>query len=116
MPNRYPQEAMTRDGRRLLIRPMTAADGDALYEFFMRLPEASRRFAWNRIEDRATRSRWSVAGVAEEGELRGTRLRPVEHGVYFAFAWLAFEPDTRIVRDIAIERAGPAARIQSERP
>lgn len=58
MPNRYPQEAVTRDGRRLLIRPMTAADGDGLYDFFLRLPEDSRRFAWNRIEDRATTDRW----------------------------------------------------------
>ena len=31
MPNRYPQEAMIRDGRRLLIRPMDASDGDALH-------------------------------------------------------------------------------------
>jgi GNAT superfamily N-acetyltransferase len=58
MPNRYPQEAVTRDGRRLLIRPMTAADGDALFDFFQRLPEETRRFAWDRIEDRATTDRW----------------------------------------------------------
>ena len=58
MPNRYPQEAVTRDGRRLLIRPMTAADGEALYDCFLRLPEKTRRFAWNRIEDRATTDRW----------------------------------------------------------
>jgi hypothetical protein len=49
------------------------------------------------IEDRETGSRWSLTGVAQEGELEGKRLEPVEHGVYFAFAWLAFQPDTHIV-------------------
>ena len=58
MPNRYPQEAVTRDGRRLLIRPMDASDGDALHEFFRRLPAEVRRFAWNRIGDRAVVDRW----------------------------------------------------------
>ncbi len=58
MPNRYPQEAVTRDGRRLLIRPMSAADGDALYGFFSSLPAAARRFAWNRIDDRQLIDSW----------------------------------------------------------
>ena len=51
MPNRYPQEAALRDGRRLLIRPFEAKDTKALYEFFMRLPNESRRFAWDPIDD-----------------------------------------------------------------
>lgn len=51
----------------------------------------------NSIEDRQTGSRWSLTGVAEEGALKGKRLEPVEHGVYFAFAWLAFQPDTVVV-------------------
>ncbi len=58
MPNRYPQEAVTRDGRRLLIRPMNPSDGDALHGFFRRLPDEVRRFAWNRIGDRAVVDRW----------------------------------------------------------
>ena len=53
MPNRYPQEAVTRDGRKLWIRPMTSADGDELYEFFVQLPPKTRRGAWAPIEDRA---------------------------------------------------------------
>lgn len=58
MPNRYPQEAVTRDGRRLLIRPMKSSDGDALHEFFQRLPAETRRFAWNQIGDRGLIDRW----------------------------------------------------------
>jgi len=53
MPHRYPQEATLRDGRRVLLRPFKASDTDALYEFFQHLPTETRRFAWNRIEERA---------------------------------------------------------------
>ena len=49
MPNRYPLEAVLRDGRRLLVRPFTENDVDALYDFFLRLPQEVRRFAWDRI-------------------------------------------------------------------
>jgi len=58
MPHHYPQEAVLRDGRRVLIRPFTRRDTDALYHFFLRLPEATRRFAWDRIDDRSLIERW----------------------------------------------------------
>ena len=32
------------------------------------------------------------------GPLAGTRLDPIEHGVFYAFAWLAFNPDARVER------------------
>jgi GNAT superfamily N-acetyltransferase len=60
MPTRYPQEAVLRDGRRLLIRPFTAGDVDCLYEFFQRLPEDVRRFAWDRIDNRALVESWGL--------------------------------------------------------
>lgn len=58
MPNRYPQEAALRDGRRVMIRPFTERDTDALYDFFQRLPEETRRFAWDRIDDRSLVESW----------------------------------------------------------
>ncbi|MHB0971584.1 MAG: GNAT family N-acetyltransferase [Thermoanaerobaculia bacterium] len=58
MPNRYPQEASLRDGRRVLVRPFTENDTDALYEFFMRLAPEMRRFAWDRIDDRRVIEDW----------------------------------------------------------
>jgi GNAT superfamily N-acetyltransferase len=58
MANRYPQEAVLRDGRRVLLRPFAAGDTAALYEFFRRLPEETRRFAWDRIEDRSVVEAW----------------------------------------------------------
>lgn len=55
------------------------------------------RLAKDRIEDGETGSGWNVTGTAFDGALKGTALKPVEHGVYFAFAWLAFQPDTLVV-------------------
>lgn len=55
---RYPQEAVLRDGRRLFVRPFNAGDVDALYAFFMRLPDEVRRFAWDRIDNRALVEAW----------------------------------------------------------
>lgn len=58
MPERFPQEAVLRDARRLLVRPFTEHDTDALYEFFQRLPLEVRRFAWDRIDSRALVESW----------------------------------------------------------
>lgn len=46
--------------------------------------------------DAETSSRWNVLGHATAGPLAGKRLRKVDGGVHFAFAWLAFNPDTEI--------------------
>ncbi|MGH9459182.1 MAG: GNAT family N-acetyltransferase [Thermoanaerobaculia bacterium] len=58
MPHRYPQEAALRDGRRVLIRPFTEHDVEALHQFFLRLPDENRRFAWKRVEDRRVVEEW----------------------------------------------------------
>jgi GNAT superfamily N-acetyltransferase len=59
MSDRYPQEAVLRDGRRLLVRPFTEQDVDGLYEFFTkRLPLEVRRFAWDRIDSRPLIEAW----------------------------------------------------------
>ena len=48
------------------------------------------------LEDEQTGSRWSLLGQAVSGPLAGRRLAPVDSGVHFAFAWLAFNPDSEI--------------------
>lgn len=58
MPHRFPQEAVLRDGRRVLIRPFSESDTDALWQFFQRLPGEVRRFAWDRINDRKLIDHW----------------------------------------------------------
>ena len=58
MPERFPQEAVLRDGRRVLIRPFTQHDVDPLYSFFQHLPAEVRRFAWDRIDNRALVEAW----------------------------------------------------------
>ncbi len=58
MSNRFPKEAVLRDGRRVLIRPFTSQDTHALFEFFQRLPHEVRRFAWDNIDDPALVESW----------------------------------------------------------
>jgi len=49
-----------------------------------------------RIVDRETGSEWDIFGRAVAGPSKGSRLKPVDSGVHFAFAWLAFNPATDI--------------------
>lgn len=86
MPHRYPQEVALRDGRRVLLRPFTAADTGALWDFFQRIPAETRRFAWDRIDDRAVIEAWG---------------RELDYGK--AFPLLALD-GTRIVADATLHR------------
>ena len=49
------------------------------------------------VVDRQTESHWNGFGLATQGELAGTQLQQLDSGVHFAFAWLAFNPDSKIV-------------------
>ena len=51
-----------------------------------------------KIYDTQTGSQWNALGQAVMGEMKGSRLESVESGVHFAFAWLAFNPQTEIYR------------------
>ena len=51
-----------------------------------------------RVIDTATQSEWNVLGEAVSGPLKGRRLAALESGVHFAFAWLAFNPASEIVK------------------
>ena len=46
--------------------------------------------------DEKTHSKWNAAGQAVSGELKGAQLMAIDSGVHFAFAWLAFNPETQI--------------------
>ena len=59
MPNRFPKEAALRDGRRVLIRPFTSRDPQALFDFFHGLPTEVRRFAWANIDDPGLVQGWA---------------------------------------------------------
>jgi len=60
MPDRFPQEAVLRDGRRVLIRPFSEHDTQALFDFFQRLPMEIRRFAWDNIDDPTLIDNWGA--------------------------------------------------------
>jgi hypothetical protein len=51
------------------------------------------------FRDRETGSRWSLAGLAVDGPLKGTRLSALPHQDAFWFAWAAFQPDTGLVSE-----------------
>jgi hypothetical protein len=55
-------------------------------------------FEWRdgRVVDSQTGTEWDIFGRAVRGPLAGTGLTPVDGGVHFAFAWLAFNPQTEI--------------------
>lgn len=86
MPSQYPQEATLRDGRRVLLRPFTENDTQALWEFFQRLPVDVRRFAWDRIDDRSVVETWG---------------REIDYGKVFPL--LALD-GTKIVADATLHR------------
>src|SRR5688572_31196480 len=58
MSHNYPQQAVLRDGRRVLLRPFAAQDTEALYDFFHRLPLDYKRFAWDNVDNRALIESW----------------------------------------------------------
>ena len=53
-------------------------------------------FVDNEILDVQTGSTWNLLGESTAGNLRGKKLEPLDGGVHFAFAWLAFTPDSEI--------------------
>jgi hypothetical protein len=51
-----------------------------------------------RILDEQTGSEWNLFGQSIAGPRAGEQLEPLAGGVHFAFAWLAFNPETEIFR------------------
>jgi len=62
----------------------------------------------DRIFDRETGSEWDIFGRAVAGPLGGRRLSSADSGVHFAFAWLAFNPQSEIYSPAA--GSAPAQR------
>ncbi|MDP2366563.1 MAG: DUF3179 domain-containing protein [Ignavibacteria bacterium] len=50
----------------------------------------------NKFIDENTNSVWDITGRCIEGKLKGKELQIEPHGNHFAFAWLAFYPETKI--------------------
>jgi len=48
------------------------------------------------IVDEQSGTRWNLFGAGIDGPLSGHRLEPAPGGVHFAFAWLAFNPESKI--------------------
>jgi GNAT superfamily N-acetyltransferase len=93
MPHRYPQQAVLRDGRGVLIRPFASNDTEALYEFFHHLPSDYKRFAWDNVDNRGLIETWG---------------RNIDYSK--AFPLLALD-GKRIVADATLHRLGGPLRL-----
>jgi hypothetical protein len=51
-----------------------------------------------KLMDRETGSEWNLFGTCVAGRLKGKQLEKPDSGVHFAFAWLAFNPQSQIYR------------------
>ncbi len=71
----------------------------AAYDRRVANQELSFKLVNNQIVDEETNSVWNIFGKALEGELKGTKLEKVDSDVHFAFAWLAFYPNTKIITE-----------------
>ena len=60
MAQEYPKEVTVKDGSTLLLRPFEKKDTDALFAFFVKLPESDRLFLKDNVTDRAVIERWST--------------------------------------------------------
>ena len=49
--------------------------------------------------DNETFSKWDITGYCYEGKLKGKQLQIKPHGNHFAFAWLAFHPESEIYKN-----------------
>ena len=93
MPHRYPQEAVLRDGRHVLLRPFTENDVNALYDFFHRLPNDYKRFAWDNVDNHALIETWG---------------RNIDYGKVFPL--LAVDGH-RVIADATLHRLGGPLRL-----
>lgn len=58
MLEKYPKEITLQDGFICILKPMTRDDQDALYRFFMSLPEEDRRYLRNDATNRILIEKW----------------------------------------------------------
>jgi hypothetical protein len=54
-------------------------------------------FRNGKILDKGSKSTWDILGQAVDGPLEGKQLASLEHGVYYAFAVLAFYPNAELI-------------------
>lgn len=56
-------------------------------------------FSGGKFIDKETSTIWDITGKAVMGVMRGKQLKRINSGDYFAFAWLVFNPDTKIFKE-----------------
>ena len=60
MSQEYPKEVKIKDGSAVLLRPFEKKDSEALFAFFVKLPESDRLFLKDNVTDPAVVERWAT--------------------------------------------------------
>ncbi len=55
----YQKEARLKDGSKILLRPMSKEDGEALYEFFKAVPDEEARYLRDDVKSRLVIEKWA---------------------------------------------------------
>ncbi len=88
----YPREFTLRDGTKVVLKPMTPKDGEALLQFFLKLPPEDRRYLKEDVTSPKVIQRWAA-------ELDYDRALPL-------LAWV----DGKVVADGTLHRSRTMAR------
>ena len=99
--NGEPVVVLSRDGTYSALDAESIAGSRVMASataFSRRLDEQVLNFLFveGQIIDDKTGSSWNILGQAIDGPLTGRTLESTPIGVHFAFAWLAFNPDSQI--------------------
>ena len=99
--NGEPVVVLSRDGTYSALDAESIAGSRVMASataFSRRLDEQVLNFLFveGQIIDDKTGSSWNILGQAIDGPLTGRTLESTPSGVHFAFAWLAFNPDSQI--------------------
>jgi Protein of unknown function (DUF3179) len=78
------------------IRDSKEAGSTGVFDPLVNGRRLTFRYEQGEFVDEATGSHWNILGQAVSGPLRGQRLKRIAHGDYFAFAWIAYKPQTEI--------------------
>jgi hypothetical protein len=86
--------AASLDGRRIRSSKVNGTTG--VFERVLNGKTFTFKYSEGNFTDNETGSLWNAMGLCIEGEMKGKKLHKILSGDYFAFAWLAFRPDTKI--------------------
>ena len=116
---KYPKNIKLKNGEEVMLRPMEKGDGESLFEFFKKLPEADRRFLRDDVTQRETIQRWisnidykqvlPILAFTKEGEIVGDGTLHMS-----LYGWSRHVGELRIVVAAQYQRQGLGRMLAKE--